>query len=114
MHDREKCIPPIPPAPAIPLDLSRYSEATRRALYDQISAEHFSPDLATIAEASAGGDFAEDRTAEEAGLRIEYSLGRWFAVWRMADPIENPTERDLWEVVTITASPRGVLSMAEV
>jgi len=114
MHDREKSIPPIPPAPSEPLDLSRYSEATRRALYDRISAEHFTPDLATIGEANARGDFAEARTAEEAGLRIEYSLGRWFAVWRLADPIENPTERDLWEVVTVTTSPRGVLSMAEV
>ncbi len=62
----------------------------------------------------ARGDFAETRTAEEAGLRIEHLLGRWFAVWRLADPPERPTERDLWEVVSLTASSRGVLSMAEV
>ena len=108
MHDRQN------PILSPPLDLTRYTEKTRRALYDRIEAEHFSPDPRTIVDVIARGDFAEHRTAEEAGLRIEYSLGRWFAVWRMADPIENPTERDLWEVVTVTASPRGVLSMAEV
>jgi hypothetical protein len=27
-----------------PLDLTRYSEKTRRALYDRIEADHFSPD----------------------------------------------------------------------
>jgi len=97
-----------------PLDLSRYSEATRRRLYDRIEADHFSPDPRTIVDVIARGDFAETRTAAEAGLRVEYTLGRWFAVWRVVDPIENPTERDLWEVVTVTANPRGVLSMAEV
>ncbi len=107
MHDRQN------PILSPPLDLTRYTEKTRRALYDRIEAEHFSPDPRTIVDVIARGDFAEQRTAEEAGLRVEYSLGRWFAVWRMADPIENPTERDLWEVVTVTASPRGVLSMAE-
>jgi hypothetical protein len=97
-----------------PLDLTRYSEKTRRALFDRIEADHFSPNPRTILDVIARGDFAETRTADEAGLRIHYILGRWFAYWRVSEPIENPTERDLWEVVTVTASPRGVLSMAEV
>jgi hypothetical protein len=54
-----------------PLDLSRYSEKTRRALFDRIETENFKPDPATIVDAIARGDFAETRTAEEAGLRIE-------------------------------------------
>ena len=108
MHDQPN------PIPSPPLDLTRYTEKTRRALYDRIEAEHFKPDAATIVDAIARGDFAETRMAEEAGLQVHYAFGRWLAAWRMADPIENPTERDLWEVVTVTASPRGVLSMAEV
>ena len=108
MHDRQN------PILSPPLDLSRYSEKTRRALFDRIEADHFSPDPRTIVDVIARGDFAETRTAEEAELRIEYSLGRWFAVWRVIEPIENPTERDLWEVVSITPRPRGLFSMAEV
>ncbi|MEP7012213.1 MAG: hypothetical protein ABJC13_17970 [Acidobacteriota bacterium] len=99
---------------SVPLDLTRYSEKTRRALYDRIEFEHFKPDPQTVVQAIARGDFAEHRTAEEAGLRVEYLLGRWLVSWRVTDPIERPAERDLWELVTVTASPRGVLSMAEV
>ncbi len=108
MHDRQN------PILSPPLDLSRYSEATRRRLYDRIAEEHFSPDPRTIVDVIARGDFAEMRTPEEAGLRVEYLLGRWLVSWRVTDPIEHPTERDLWELVTVTTSPRGVLSMAEV
>lgn len=113
MHDRRN------PILSPPLDLSRYSEKTRRALYDRIEADHFAPDPSTILGALVRGaddrgDYVETRSAEEAGLAVHYLLGRWFAVWRVADPIDRPTERDLWEVVTISASPRGVLSMAEV
>ncbi len=97
-----------------PFDLSRYSEKTRRALFDRIEAEHFSSDPRKIVDVIARGDFAETRSAEEAEPRIEYSLSRWFAVWRVVDPIENPTERDLWEVVSISPRPRGQFSMEEV
>ncbi len=108
MHDQPN------PILSVPLDLTRYSEKARRALYDRIAEEHFSPDPRTIVDVIARGDFAEMRTPEEAGLRVEYLLGRWFAVWRVVEPIENPTERDLWEVVSISPRPRGLFSMAEV
>jgi hypothetical protein len=96
--------------PIPPLDLSRYTEATRRTLYDRISAEHFAPLPLPPIETE---DFIETRTAEQAGLTVLYLLGRWFAVWRMADPPEAPLERDLWEIVSVSATSDG-LSMAEV
>jgi hypothetical protein len=105
MHDRRN------PIPLPPLDLSRFSEATRRLLYDFISAEYFN---GAPAPGANEDDFIETRSADEAGLMIFYLLGRWFALWRMADPPPMPRECDLWEVVSLTASPRGVLSMAEV
>ncbi len=75
------------------LDLSRYSEKMRRARFDRIEADHFSPDPRTIMDVIAWGDFAELRTDDEAGLRIHYLFGCWLAIWRLSDPIENPTER---------------------
>lgn len=114
MRDREKCIPPVPPAPSEPLDLTRYSEAARREIYNRIAAEHFAPELMSIREVRArADDFIETRTAEEAGLMVLFLLGRWFALWRLADPPEHPTEREFWELVTISEGPRG-LTMAEV
>jgi len=93
------------------LDLSRYSEAIRRELYDRIAEEHFAQGSPPITWEE--GDFLETRSADAAGLLVLYLLGRWFAVWRMADPPEQPQERDLWEVVSISATASG-LSMAEV
>ncbi|HEV7671550.1 MAG TPA: hypothetical protein VGS22_23775 [Thermoanaerobaculia bacterium] len=104
MHDRTQLTLP-------PLDLSRYTEASRRALYDFISAEYFNGAPAPGADSD---DFVETRSPDEAGLMVFYALGRWFAVWRMADPPPMPRECDLWEAVALSVSPRGVLSMAEV
>ena len=92
------------------LDLSRYSEGIRRALYDAIAREHFAPRPVPPIETE---DFIETRTAEQAELTVLYLLGRWFAFWRMADPLPEPRERDLWEVVSLSVTSDR-LSMAEV
>jgi len=105
MHDRPESTPPP--------DLARYSEVTRRQLYDRIAAEHFNPPAEEVARALDRDEFVEARTAEDAGLVVAYLLGRWFAFWRLADPPENPAERELWEVVTVSAGSRG-LSFSEV
>jgi len=96
------------------LDLARYSEAARREIYDRISAEHFAPELMSIRDVKKREeDFIETRTAEEAGLMVLFLLGRWFALWRLADPPAHSTEREFWELVTISDGPRG-LTMSEV
>ncbi len=102
MHDRSKSTPPP--------DLTRYTEATRRELYDRIAFEHFAQGASPAAESE---DFIETRSPEEAGLAVVYVLGRWFAFWKLADPPETPSERERWELVTISSGPHG-LTMAEV
>lgn len=114
MSDREKFIPPVPAVPPPPLDLSIYSESARREIYDRIAAEHFAPEMMSLRQVrKREEEFIETRTAEEAGLMVLFLLGRWFALWRLADPPPHPTEREFWELVTISEGPRG-LTMAEV
>jgi hypothetical protein len=61
-------------------DLSRYTEGTRRQLYDLIIKIQFtqsSPDEATSPEDS----WVPTYTPDEAGLTVFYAFGRWFATW---------------------------------
>lgn len=108
MPDREQSTPPVPP-----LDLTTYSEATRRALYDRIAAEHFSPTDDDMREAITTETWLDLRSAEEAGLVLHFVYGRWIAAWHMADQVENPTEAERWDVNRVTQHLDGSISFSE-
>lgn len=112
MHDRPKStLPPLPPRK----EMYRYSETTRRQLYDRIAEEHFPiPSPEQIENARIKDEYLETRSAEQAGLMVVYVLGRWFALWRPAEPpAKDAAERDLWEVVSLATTSSDLL-MAEV
>jgi hypothetical protein len=95
-------MPELPEVYPTPLDLTRYSKATRRALYDRIVAIQFTP------EESAPGKDLEDvwtstQTPDEAGLTVLYLFGRWFAFWREVPEPGLPESRRT-EIVRIQAS----------
>jgi hypothetical protein len=77
------------------LDLSRYTEATRRELYDR---------LVTIQTAPTPEDPAPSFDPEDAGLTVVYLFGRWFAFWRDV-PEPGLPEWRLTEMVRIQAAP---------
>ena len=94
--------PPTPPSnppapPSGPLDLSRYSEHTRRRLYDITAEVHFPDD-------PEPDEITPEYSPEEAGLTILWAFGRWFAVWRRLEvPLDQP-EAHHWEVLRIEES----------
>ncbi|HXO21596.1 MAG TPA: hypothetical protein VOA87_16925 [Thermoanaerobaculia bacterium] len=86
----------MPDEPASkPINLSTYTEATRRAVYDAVVAIYFSPTPEEFEEARADPDdhFVVTYTPDEAGLKIHHEFGRWFATWiRLETPPEIPEE----------------------
>lgn len=59
------------------LDLTRFSESTRRRLYDRIAKIQFS-----------GGDA---HTPDASQLQVVYIAGRWFATWTdLGEPLSRP------------------------
>ncbi|MDP9120050.1 MAG: hypothetical protein M3O15_01585 [Acidobacteriota bacterium] len=104
MPGYDESIPPVPPTPP-PLDLSRYSEATRRALYDLTVAVHF-PTWEVLDD---DGEWRAYYTAEDAGLVVFHFASRWFASWEMVEERGNPNlpaDRKR-EVLNITADPEA-------
>ena len=105
MPDRRKSISPALPQDPPPLDLARYSEVTRRALYDLTVQVHFSPTPKEIAKAKKNDEWYEKYTAEECDLTVLYLAGRWFAYWRIWElETENAPEDQHWEVLRIQYS----------
>ena len=68
---RSTTSPPDPPR----IDLTRFTEATRRAIWDVLAASCFGATAEEAREAEAAGDWVEVHTAEEAGLVVFYCLG---------------------------------------
>jgi hypothetical protein len=87
-----------------PLDLSVYSEATRRALYDAVVAVHFSP---PADREPAPEEWFPPYTPDQAGLVVHFCNHRWFAVWTMLEEADSdlPPDRKV-EMIRIT-SPGG-------
>src|SRR6185503_7372873 len=65
----------VPHSTLSPLDLTRYTEATRRELYDRVLRIQSVPDADDTEEPAPPFD------PEAAGLTVFYILGRWFATW---------------------------------
>lgn len=63
------------------LDLVRYTEATRRALYDRIVAIQFSP----VPDAAPGDWPGPTYTPDASGLNVFHAFSRWFATWTDLD-----------------------------
>lgn len=85
-----------------PLDLTRYTEATRRALYDATVAVHFPP-----ADQAEPGEWVPSYSPDDAGLTVVFQWDRWFAVWERIEERDNPElprNRKL-EVLRIEAEP---------
>ena len=102
MPDRPKSTPPsLPP----PIDLTRTTEATRRAIYDAVVATHFTPAPGEILAAKEAGEWYQVHTADDCGVAVAYALGRWFVVWRQWDAGDEAPEEQQWEVLTVNARP---------
>jgi hypothetical protein len=69
-------MPELPEVYPTPLDLTRYTEATRRELYDRLVAIQFTPQDPADPEADPVQD------PDDAGLTVFFLFGRWFAYWR--------------------------------
>jgi hypothetical protein len=92
----------VPHSTLSPLNLTRYTEATRRELYDRVLRIQSVPD-------DEEPDPPFDH--EAAGLTVFYVLGRWFATWTdLEAPAEAPEDRRQ-ELVRIQPAdnPDGIL-----
>jgi hypothetical protein len=87
-----------------PIDLSRVTESTRRALYDAVVEEHFAPVTAEDAGAYSGPSFSPDA----AGLIVFHVFARWFAAWTDLDEPDLPEDRRV-QVLRITSRDGGLL-----
>jgi len=96
------------------LDLSTYTEATRRAVYDAVVAIYFSPSPEEIAasEADPENHFVITYSPDAAGLKIYHELGRWLVTWlRLEMPADLPEElrRELLTVEEVPGAPFGIM-----
>ena len=98
-------MPELPEVYPTPLDLTRYTESTRRDLYERLVRIQFTR------QASDPEDAAPLQDPDAAELTVFYLFGRWFAYWRELPEPGLPTWR-LTEMVRIQAapdSPDGIL-----
>jgi hypothetical protein len=96
MHE----LPEVYPTPP---DLTRYTESTRRDLYDRLIAIQFTaPDPATVEHPD---DVFTPYDPDAAGLVIFHVLGRWFATWTDLDAAPELPEDRRRELVRIAVSP---------
>jgi hypothetical protein len=93
-----------------PFDLTRYTEATRRELYDRLVEIQFtSPDPATVEHPE--DVWTPTQSPDEAGLTVFHLFGRWFAFWRELPEPGLPEWRmtELVQIVADSSSPHGVM-----
>ena len=95
----------IPPSPPPPIDLSRATESTRRAIYDAVVAVHFNPAPGEILAAKEAGEWYPKYGPDECGVAVAYAMGRWFVYWRQWDAGDSAPEEQQWEVLTVNARP---------
>jgi hypothetical protein len=91
-------MPDLPEVYLTPPDLSRYSEATRRELYDRIVLIQFPPSTAYEPDA--------------AGLLVFHAFGRWFGTWLDLEAPEDWPEsrrRELVRIEPAPDSPEGIM-----
>jgi hypothetical protein len=96
------------------MDLSTYTEATRRAVYDAVVAIYFSPSPEEVAASDADPEnhFVITYSPDAAGLKVYHELGRWLVTWlRLEMPADLPEElrRELLIVEEVPGAPFGIL-----
>jgi hypothetical protein len=91
---------PDHPQSTTTLDLSRYTETTRRELYDRLVHIQFA------STSPPGPDFTPPLySPDEAGLVVFYVFGRWFGAWtNLEEPDHLPESRRV-ELVRIQPAP---------
>jgi hypothetical protein len=103
-------MPELPEVYRTPPDLTRYTESTRRDLYDRLVAIQFTaPDPATVEHPE---DVFTPQDPDAAGLAIFHILGRWFATWTDLDAAPDAEEDRRRELVRIEAdstTPDGIM-----
>ncbi|HKI05606.1 MAG TPA: hypothetical protein VKK31_26740 [Thermoanaerobaculia bacterium] len=99
-------MPELPEVYPKPLDLTRYTEATRRELYDRLVSIQFTPQDPPLDPEDA----APVQDPDAAGLTVFYLFGRWFAYWQGEPEPGLPSWR-LTEMVRIQAAdtPDGIM-----
>ena len=98
-------MPELPQVYPTPLDLNRYTEATRRELYDRLVRIQFTPQ-----DPPQDPEDAPVLDTDDAGLTVFYLFGRWFAYWR-GEALPGPPTWRLTEMVRIQAAdtPDGIM-----
>ncbi|HEY0512918.1 MAG TPA: hypothetical protein VGH73_13495 [Thermoanaerobaculia bacterium] len=91
-------MPELPEVYPTPLDLTRYTESTRRELYERLVRIQFTP------QAGDPEDAAPLQDPDAAELTVFYLFGRWFAYWRELPEPGLPAWR-MTEMVRIQAAP---------
>ena len=89
------------------LDLTQFTEPTRRALYDAVVAVHFSPSEEEVRAAREDPEnhWIPAYGPDEAGLAVFHAFGRWFTVWRNREEPEDAPEEQRWSVLRIVPDP---------
>jgi len=71
---------------SIPLDLTRYTEGTRREVYDRVVAHLWEP--------LSPGDYVPSYTPDAGQLTVVYLHGRWLALYiDMEEPTDAPPDQ---------------------
>lgn len=102
--------------PSSPIDLTKVTEATRRALYDAVVEIHFTPTADEIERAAAdpGNFWVPDYGPDEAGLVVYHQHGRWIAVWRRLETGADLPEDRRVAMLRIAFDDEGRLEFYEV
>lgn len=88
-----------------PLDLTRYTEATRRELYERlVRIQRLPPEPSSDPGES---EPASEYDPEASGLMVFHVFGRWFATWTDLDASEDLPEHLRRELVRIQPSPEN-------
>lgn len=102
--------------PSRPIDLTKVTEATRRALYDAAVEDHFTPTPEEIERAAAEPEdfWVPDYGPDEAGLVVYRQQGRWLAAWhRLETGADLPEDRRI-ALLRIGIDAEGRLQYSEV
>lgn len=83
------------------LDLHAASEETRQALYDLVVRDNFTPQP----DQAPGDAWVPPYSPEQAGLRVYFEHGRWFATWLKLEEPEDLPEAERRELLVLTEAP---------
>ena len=91
-----------------PLDLTRYTETTRRELYDRV--------VLLLWTREDSGDYIPDFTPDQCGLTVSYSHGRWLLAYRDLEEPDTapPDQREVVSRIHSAPDRRFGIQLSEV